>query len=52
MFKAYRLVFLQRSASESKTGTSKVGAISEAQEAQKNFFSKKFLNFFLSENVT
>ena len=27
---------------ENKTGTSKVGAISKAQEAQKNFFQKKF----------
>ena len=36
-----------------KTGTSKVGAISKAQKAQKTFLKKnlKFLNFFLSENV-
>ena len=34
-------------------GTSKVGAISKAQKAQKTFFEKKriFLIFFLSENV-
>ena len=36
-----------------KTGTSKVGAISKAQKAQKTFFERnlKFLFFFLSENV-
>ena len=33
-----------------KTGTSKVGAISKAQEAQKNFFQKKFLNIFSFRN--
>ena len=36
-----------------KTGTSKVGAISEAQKAQDFFLKKKpkFLIFFLSENA-
>ena len=41
------------SMSKNKTGTSKVGAISKAQIAQKTFFKKKLeiLFFFLSENV-
>ena len=39
--------------SKNKTGTSKVGAISKAQKAQKTFFKKKLeiFDFFLSENV-
>ena len=38
---------------KNKTGTSKVGAISKAQKAQKTFFKKKLeiFDFFLSENV-
>ena len=32
--------------SANKTGTSKVGAISKAQKAQKKFFEKKFLKIF------
>ena len=38
---------------EIKTGTSKVGAISKAQKAQKTFFEKilESFEFFFSKNV-
>ena len=45
--------FMSVPVSDSKTGTSKVGATSKAQKAQNIFLKKnlKFWNFFLSENV-
>ena len=46
--------FSEKSLTKSnKTGTSKVGAISKAQKAQKTFLKKKLeiFEFFLSENV-
>ena len=39
-------IYLQFPACSNKTGTSKVDAISKAQEAQKIFFPTKFLNIF------
>ena len=36
---------------KNKTGTSKVGAISKAQKAQKTFKKLEIFDFFLSENV-